>query len=245
MTENNPLITPRVYHIFEIDSRVEIRKTHATILNMGKALFVAMFIAAIVFGGLFLFNHAGTSNLQNINVNIKPSPTPYHIVIATPSGILTPSASPSSAATMEKPTAKQATITTSKGDIVLTLYPDVAPIAVANFVKKAQSGFYNGLDFHRVENWVIQGGDPKGNGTGGNDMQTELNSKPFVTGSLGMAGHPGPDGKTINNDAQFFIVKSDSSWLNGQYTNFGIVKAGMDVVQKIAIGDKILGITIQ
>lgn len=209
---------------------------------MGKALLIAMLIAAGVFGVLFLVNHSSTSNLANINVNLSPTPTPYHIVIATPSAT-TVTATPT--ATVEKQTATTATISTSKGDIVLMLYPDVAPLAVANFVKKAQSGFYNGLDFHRVEDWVIQGGDPKGNGTGGNDMQTELNSKPFVTGSLGVAAHPGPNGKNINNDAQFFIVKSDSNWLNGQYTNFGIVKSGMDIVNKIAVGDKIVGIRVE
>lgn len=211
---------------------------------MGKALVIAMIIAAAVFGGLFLFNRSTNPPVQNVKVNLTPSPTPYHIVIATPSATSN-LATPSPTVTTQIPTATSAIISTAKGDIVLTLYPDVAPLAVANFAKKAQSGFYNGLDFHRVEDWVIQGGDPKGDGTGGNDMQTELNNKPFVTGSLGMAGHAGPDGKTINNDAQFFIVKSDSSWLNGNYTNFGIVKSGMDVVNKIAIGDKILGITIQ
>ncbi len=211
---------------------------------MGKALLIAMLIAVVVFGGLYLFNHATSPNIQNIKVNLTPSPTPYHLVVASPSAMPTSGTTTPPAATVEKPVTS-ATITTSKGVIVLTLYPDVAPIAVANFAKKAQAGFYNGLDFHRVEDWVIQGGDPKGDGTGGADMQTELNNKPFVTGSLGMAGHAGPDGKTINNDAQFFIVKSDASWLNGQYTNFGIVTSGMDVVQKIAIGDKILGISVQ
>jgi len=159
-----------------------------------------------------------------------------------------PTAMPSNSVqvnSVQNPIATSAAIITSKGVIQLMLFPQDAPIAVVNFIKKVQSGFYNGLTFHRVENWVIQGGDPKGDGTGGNDMQTELNNKPFVTGSLGMAGHGGTDGKTINNDSQFFIVKLDSSWLNGQYTNFGIVTSGMDVVEKIAIGDKILGITVQ
>jgi len=209
---------------------------------MGKALLICMLIAAGVFGALLLFNHASTSTVATINVNLTPSPTPYHIVIATPSA--EPSSQASSSSTVNQ-LATTATISTSKGDVVLTLFPDAAPIAVANFVKKAQSGFYKGLDFHRVEDWVIQGGDPKGNGTGGNDIQTELNNKPFVAGSLGVAAHAGPDGKTINNDAQFFIVKSDATWLNGQYTNFGMVTSGMDVVNKIAIGDKILGITVQ
>ena len=139
-------------------------------------------------------------------------------------------------------TRQTAIIKTEKGDITLTLYPNDAPKTVANFVAKAKSGFYNNLVFHRVEDWVIQGGDPDGNGTGGGDMPTELNNKPFVVGSLGVAR--GGDIK-ISNDAQFFITKKDSSFLNGQYTNFGIVTNGMDVVKKIEIGDKILGITTE
>ncbi|MBI4078911.1 MAG: peptidylprolyl isomerase [Candidatus Levybacteria bacterium] len=137
---------------------------------------------------------------------------------------------------------QEATIKTSKGDITLTLYPDVAPKTVANFIKKAESGFYDDLTFHRVEDWVVQGGDPKGNGTGGGDMATELNNKPFIVGSLGVAR--GQDIK-ISNDAQFFITKKEASWLNGQYTNFGIVKKGIDVVDTIEISDKILGITVK
>ena len=70
-------------------------------------------------------------------------------------------------------------------------------------------------------------------------MPTEINNKPFVVGSLGVAR--GQDIK-ISNDSQFFITKTDASWLNNQYTNFGIVTEGMDVVNKIEIGDKILGI---
>ncbi len=135
-----------------------------------------------------------------------------------------------------------AIITTSKGEITLQLYGDVAPYTVANFIKKAKDGFYNGLTFHRVEGWVIQGGDPVGTGTGGGNIAVEFNDKPFVTGSLGSASRG--DGK-VQNDAQFFITKSDSSHLNGAYTNFGIVTEGMDVVNKIAIGDKITGITIK
>lgn len=135
-----------------------------------------------------------------------------------------------------------AVIKTVRGDIVITLYPKEAPNTVANFVNKAKSGFYNNLIFHRVEAWVIQGGDPDGNGTGGGNMPVELNSKPFVIGSLGIASHG--DGK-VQNNAQFFITKKDSQFLNGQYTNFGVVKSGMDIVNKIEIGDKILGITIE
>jgi peptidyl-prolyl cis-trans isomerase B (cyclophilin B) len=134
-----------------------------------------------------------------------------------------------------------ATIETSKGNITLTLYGDVAPNTVANFINKANSGYYKGLIFHRVEDWVIQGGDPMGNGTGGGEIATEINQRPFVQGSIGMARG---NNIQISNDSQFFITKTDASWLNGQYDNFGIVTNGMDVVNAIQIGDKILGITI-
>jgi cyclophilin family peptidyl-prolyl cis-trans isomerase len=135
-----------------------------------------------------------------------------------------------------------AIIKTAKGDIVLSLFPNEAPKTVANFVSKAQSGYYNNLTFHRVEDWVIQGGDPLGNGTGGGTMPTELNEQKFVIGSLGVAR--GQD-IAVSNDSQFFITKTEASWLNRQYTNFGIVTSGLEVVNKIVIGDKILEITIK
>jgi peptidyl-prolyl cis-trans isomerase B (cyclophilin B) len=159
---------------------------------------------------------------------------------ASPTTTSLPSATPVPSDTTQQ--ANTAIIKTEKGDITLSLYPNDAPKTVANFITKAKSGFYNNLTFHRVEDWVIQGGDPLGNGTGGGNMPTELNNKPFVVGSLGVAR--GPDIK-VSNDAQFFITKTDASWLNSQYTNFGIVTNAMDVVKKIEIGDKILQITTE
>lgn len=140
------------------------------------------------------------------------------------------------------PASASATIVTSKGTIVLTLFGDKAPISVKNFIAKAKSGFYTNLTFHRVEDWVIQGGDPKGNGTGGGQMASEFSDTPFVRGSLGVARGSNPD---LSNDSQFFITKIDSSHLNNQYTNFGKVESGLDVVDKIAIGDKIQQVTIE
>lgn len=134
-----------------------------------------------------------------------------------------------------------ATLKTSKGDIKLLFYTDKAPNTIKNFLSKAKSGYYNNLTFHRVEDWVVQGGDPKGDGSGGGNIPVEFNDKPFVVGSLGVASRG--DGK-VQNDSQFFITKKDASWLNGQYTNFGEVTEGMDVVKKMAIGDKIMSITI-
>lgn len=136
----------------------------------------------------------------------------------------------------------QATIKTSKGDIVIEFYNQDAPNFITNFTQKAESGFYDDLTFHRVEDWVIQGGDPLGNGTGGGNIETELNQREFVRGSVGVARGGNIE---ISNDSQFFICKSDCGFLNEQYTNFGIVTEGMDVVDSIEIGDTITQIQVQ
>lgn len=137
-----------------------------------------------------------------------------------------------------------ATIKTSKGTIEVMLDGANAPAQIQNFLNKAKTGYYKGLTFHRVEDWVVQGGDPKGDGTGGNLVRTELNQVPFTEGSLGVAGIANQQGQIISNDSQFFIVKTDASWLNQKYTNFGHVTSGMSVVNTLKIGDKILDITI-
>ncbi len=134
---------------------------------------------------------------------------------------------------------ERVTIKTNRGDIVLKLFPEVAPQTVKNFLTKVKSDYYKGLIFHRVEDWVIQGGDPLGNGTGGGKMPTELSNTPFLEGSLGVAR--GGDIR-ISNDSQFFICTKDSEFLTGQYTNFGEVIEGMDVVKSTQIGDTIVAI---
>ena len=110
------------------------------------------------------------------------------------------------------------------------------------FVAKARSGFYDGLTFHRVEDWVVQGGDPKGTGTGGERVPSEYNDLAFKTGAFGIAR--GQDA-AFNNDSQFFVVKRDSDFLNKQYTNFGQLMSGNDVVEGVKIGDKIKTIRIE
>jgi peptidyl-prolyl cis-trans isomerase B (cyclophilin B) len=127
------------------------------------------------------------------------------------------------------------------GSFTIALRPDKAAKTVANFVTKAKAGFYDGKTFHRVEDWVVQGGDPDGTGRGGGKMPSELNDLPFSKWSVGIAR--GGDLK-VNNDCQFFVVKSDAAWLNNQYTNFGQVTSGQDVVQGIKIGDKIKKVTV-
>ena len=132
-------------------------------------------------------------------------------------------------------------VSTTKGPVTLALYPAEAPNTVRNFLDKVASDYYRGLTFHRVEGWVVQGGDPQGTGTGGGKMETELNDLPFTTGAVGVAR--GPD-IAVSNDSQFFVVKSDAHHLDGQYTNFGRVVEGMDTINALTIGDRIESIEL-
>jgi len=132
-----------------------------------------------------------------------------------------------------------AIVKTDKGEFSFTLDAKNAPSSVKTFTDMAPK--YAGRIFHRVEDWVVQGGDPLGTGTGGGDQNTELSSQPFTVGSVGIAR--GGDIK-ISNDSQFFICKTDCSFLTGKYTYLGQVKSGMDVVEKIQIGDKINSVNI-
>lgn len=137
---------------------------------------------------------------------------------------------------------KSAIVKTDKGEFTIELDLGAAPKTVENFIQKSQKGEYNGRVFHRVEDWVVQGGDPDGNGTGGGNQETELSDRNFVEGAVGVAR--GGDIKVSNAD-QFFICTTECSFLNKQYTYFGKVTAGMDVVKKMQIGDKIQGIEIK
>lgn len=133
-----------------------------------------------------------------------------------------------------------ATLTMENGGVItIELYPDVAPNTVANFVTLANSGFYDGLTFHRViSGFMIQGGDPDGNGTGGpgysikgeftqNGFQNDLKHD---RGIISMARANNPD----SAGSQFFIMHQNSPWLDGAYAAFGKVLEGMDVVDAIA-----------
>lgn len=125
---------------------------------------------------------------------------------------------------------------TSKGDVTLELDADKAPKTVTNMVVLAQMGFYNGLIFHRViPDFMIQGGDPDGNGTGGGSIfgpmfEDEINDLKLVRGVIAMANR-GPN----TNGSQFFIVTAESTpWLDGRHTVFGRVTEGMDIVDAIS-----------
>ncbi|MDP2637966.1 MAG: peptidylprolyl isomerase [Candidatus Levybacteria bacterium] len=204
---------------------------------MGKFVVICILIILGLFGVLMINNNstkikpsAENSVLNIPSISLSPS---SDTIISMKNQISTPSS---------QTEITKATIKTEKGDIELTLYSQDAPNTVANFISKAKSGFYNNLIFHRVEDWVIQGGDPDGNGTGGGKILTELNNKPFIIGSLGVAR--GGD-INVSNDAQFFVTKTDALWLNNQYTNFGIVTKGIDIVNNIEIGDRILKIELK
>ena len=132
---------------------------------------------------------------------------------------------------------KKAVIKTQKGDITLELFPNEAPGTVANFEKLAKEGFYDGLTFHRViPDFVIQGGCPRGDGTGGPgytiNCETENNPHKHTAGALSMA-HAGKD----TGGSQFFITHSPQPHLDGVHTVFGQVIEGMDVVFAIRAGD--------
>lgn len=137
---------------------------------------------------------------------------------------------------------QMAVITVDKGSFQFTLDAEAAPKTVENFVNKSKSGFYTDKIFHRVEDWVVQGGDPDGNGTGGGDQATELSERVFKAGAVGVAR---AGDINVSNDSQFFICTIDCTFLDGQYTYFGMVTDGMDVVKQIAIGDKIKSIEIK
>lgn len=144
-----------------------------------------------------------------------------------------------------KPMDLKATIKTDRGDIVLELFPEDAPLTVMNFVNLAQRGYYDGLTFHRVINpFMIQGGDPDGRGSGGPGYKFEDEFSPkhkfSSEGVLAMA-NSGPR----TNGSQFFITHKDTPHLNNKHTIFGKVVEGQDVVNAVKQGDKMNEIIIE
>ena len=137
-----------------------------------------------------------------------------------------------------------ATFDTSRGPIKIELYPDKAPLTVANFVNLAKRGFYDGLNFHRViADFMIQGGCPEGSGRGGPGYRFEdetTNGVRHERGVLSMA-NAGPN----TNGSQFFITHVATPWLDGRHTVFGKVVEGLDVVDAIAQGDAIHSVKIE
>lgn len=138
---------------------------------------------------------------------------------------------------------EKATIQTNKGTIVAELYSKDAPNTVSNFIRLSDAGFYNGLTWHRyVPNFVIQGGDPLGNGTGdaGYNIAFEKNSRTHELGALGVARSQDPN----SGSCQFYICLEPQHGLDGSYVVFGKVLEGMDAVKALRAGDTIRSITI-
>jgi len=138
-----------------------------------------------------------------------------------------------------------AKVSTSAGEIDIAMPASQAPVTVNNFVVLAVNGYYTGLTFHRVDTWVVQGGDPQGDGRGGPGytLPEESNSQPWTIDAVGMARFPG-DGV---NGSQFFILKGD--WPGGgpgtvAFNHFGTVLGGSQLISQIKPGDRILGIII-
>lgn len=129
-----------------------------------------------------------------------------------------------------------ATIETTQGTLTVEFWPDVAPNHVQNFIELSKKGFYNGLIFHRViPGFMIQGGCPEGTGFGGSgkNVKAEFNKRPdrrHTRGVLSMARSSNPDSAS----SQFFVMHQDSPHLDGQYSAFGKVTSGIEVVDKIA-----------
>ena len=136
----------------------------------------------------------------------------------------------------------RAVVNTDKGAFTIELLPADAPLNVDNFVRLAESGYFNNITFHRVvPNFVIQGGDPRGDGNGGPGYQIrcEINEVPYDRGAVGMA----LSGKDTGG-SQWFVTHSPQPHLDGGYTVFGRVTSGMEVVDKIARGDHIRSISV-
>lgn len=142
-------------------------------------------------------------------------------------------------------------LATTKGQIAIRVLTGMVPNTSRNFLDLVNQGFYDGKTFHRVESWVIQGGDPLGNGQG-NFVDPETGQTRFIpleinrnvghnkAGMVAMARGPNPNSASC----QFYILKRPMPQLNGQYSVFGVVVGGLDTIYRIGIGDRILSATI-
>ncbi len=191
-------------------------------------IIIAVFAAVLLIAGVIIWSGMRTTHSPS-NTSVTSTSMTYSFP-----GIL-PDA---------KIQGKKAVITTSKGVIEFSLNAGGAPKSASNFVYLAELGYYDGLTFHRVEpGFVIQGGDPSGNGTGGPGytFEDEPVQDEYVEGAVAMA-NAGAD----TNGSQFFITLADvSKTLGKQYNLFGKVTKGLDVVQKISIGDVMTSVKIE
>ncbi|MGA9945333.1 MAG: peptidylprolyl isomerase [Candidatus Cybelea sp.] len=156
----------------------------------------------------------------------------------------TPPQSPEIVELTERARRSHVRIATGRGDILFQLFPDDAPIHTAAFIKLADSGFYDGLTFHRVEpGFVVQGGDPRGDGTGGPGyhLKAEFNARPHLRGTVAMARASAPD----SAGSQFYICLDDARFLDGQYTVFGQMTEGFEALDAIRRGDAMTSVKVE
>lgn len=144
----------------------------------------------------------------------------------------------------ERARRSQVRISTEKGDMLFTFFPDDAPMHCAAFIKLADAGFYDGLTFHRVEpRFVIQGGDPDGDGTGGPGyrLKAEFNDRPHVRGAVAMARSSDPN----SAGSQFYICLDDARFLDKQYTVFGQLQDGYETLDAIRRDDVMTSVKVE
>lgn len=195
-------------------------------------IFTAVVVVGIIVAGFFYFKN----NPKNMTDNNKNQGQETQTdVTGTPSDDTKQNQSPEEVVTPLPDKVMVSIDVKDFGLIELELDTKAAPKTVANFVKLAKEEFYNGLKFHRiVQGFMIQGGDPKGDGTGGPgyNIPPEIGLK-HTKGAIAMARTSGPAATTPSSGSQFYITLDVQTFLDGQYTVFGYVKSGMDVVEKI------------
>ena len=193
--------------------------------NINKSVLVILLIPVIIVISLVILNNKTTSNSQNADP-IKTAED-----LSKQEAVQGSSSSSQPPMTIDKTKKYNATLNTTAGNIVISFDADKTPITVNNFVMLAQTNFYNGTIFHRtIKDFMIQGGDPKGDGTGGPGYKfnDEAFDGSYTRGTVAMA-NAGPN----TNGSQFFIVQKDVD-LPKNYVIFGHVTAGLDVVDAIA-----------
>lgn len=190
------------------------------------------FLGLIIVSSLLISGCTKKTTTTNTNMDLNTLPPSSQNITSSPSTFIAPQDNP------------VVSLKTKNGEILIKLYRDKTPKTVVNFIKKADDGFYDGLQFHRViSGFMAQGGDPTGTGMGGGKQDSELNDVPFVRGSLGLARTA--ETKLVSNDSQFFIcfTTEGCQHLTSDYVNFGEVISGLDVLDKISQGDKIISVT--
>ena len=187
---------------------------------------------------------------EHVRSNIRATVAGAMSLLALFAALLSGGAHPADAQQPNQPSqgakkVKQSAVITMEkgGEIKIDFFPEDAPKTVENFVTLAKKGFYDGVTFHRVEpGFVVQGGDPKGNGSGGPGykIKAEFNKQQHVRGVVAMARSQDPD----SAGSQFYITLAPSHFLDGKYTVFGKVTSGMNIVDNIKKGDKMKSVKI-